>query len=137
MPQSLSNILLHIVFSTKQRLSLIPVEIKETLHAYIGGIGNNQGCPVQRVGGTQDHVHIALSLSRTLTVAKLIEEIKTGSSKWLKKQEGVQNHFAWQNGYGVFSVGQLDLPKVIHYIDTSGGASPQENISGRIEGVVG
>lgn len=116
MSQSLSRILLHIVFSTKQRLPFIPDNLKESLHSYIGGICQNQGCVVHRVGGTQDHVHIACSLSRTITISKLIQEIKTGSSKWIKTQ-AAHNDFAWQNGYGVFSIGQNDLSKVIDYID--------------------
>ena len=106
MPQSLSNVYLHVIFSTKQRLALIPKSIRADLYSYISGICQNQGCPAQRVGGTEDHIHIACSLSRTLAISKLIEEIKTGSSS-----------FSWQSGYGVFSVGEADLPRVVDYID--------------------
>ncbi len=73
-------------------------------------------CECYQVGGTADHVHLAIRLSRTLTTAKLVEELKTSSSKWLKKQSPGLAKFSWQRGYGVFSVGPSDLEALRSYI---------------------
>ena len=116
MPQSLANVLLHIIFSTKERAPLISPEIQDDLHAYLAQACKTCGCPALQVGGTQDHVHIACSLSRTITISKLIEEIKKSSSKWIKARDHNFGHFAWQTGYGVFSVGQSSLPELTRYI---------------------
>jgi putative transposase len=117
MPQSLSFILIHIIFSTKERMPVFNASLRENLHAYLAGIGRQTDCEVFRVGGSQDHVHIALRISRTVTIAKLVEQLKTSSSKWLKTQSIGLAHFAWQRGYGAFSVGPSDLEALLHYID--------------------
>jgi REP element-mobilizing transposase RayT len=75
------------------------------------------GCDAFRVGGTADHIHIACTLPRTLTVSNLLEGIKKSSSSWLKQQNGIPSCFAWQSGYGVFSVGESQLPTLLRYID--------------------
>jgi REP element-mobilizing transposase RayT len=113
MSQSLSLMVLHIVFSTKNRAPILRPKIP--VHAYLATVARNADCDCYRVGGVADHVHIALRLSRTLTIAKLVEELKTSSSKWLKTQS-VPN-FSWQSGYGAFSVGPSDLNALTHYID--------------------
>ena len=118
MPQSLSFLLIHIVFSTKDRAPLLTPEVRPDLHAYLATVTRNAGCECYRVGGVADHVHLAIRLSRTVTVAHLVEELKTSSSKWLKAQSPALAHFAWQNGYGVFSVGPSDLEALRKYIDT-------------------
>jgi len=74
------------------------------------------GCPSHKVGGADDHIHIACSLSRTITIAKLIEEIKTSSSKWIKTKGNKFGMFAWQGGYGAFSIGQSQLDDLRGYI---------------------
>jgi REP element-mobilizing transposase RayT len=117
MPQSLSKILLHIVFSTKNRIPHIAETIRPRLHAYLAGACRAQGCEAFRMGGTEDHVHIACSLPRTLTVSKLLEEIKVSSSAWFKTQAPECRTFAWQAGYGAFSLGQSQLPQLLRYID--------------------
>ena len=117
MPQSLSKILLHIVFSTKNRKPWISESIQSRLHAYLAGACRSQGCEAYRVGGTEDHVHIACTLPRTITIGKLLEEIKKSSSHWMKTQEGGEAQFAWQAGYGAFSLGQSQLPGLVRYID--------------------
>ncbi len=117
MPQSLAKILLHLVFSTKNREKNIPGHLRGALHAYLAGICRARGSDAFRVGGTDDHVHIACTLPRTLTVAKLVEEIKKASSIWLKQQDGGPRHFSWQSGYGGFSLGQSQLPKLLQYLD--------------------
>jgi len=117
MPQSLANVLVHIVFSTKNRHPfLIETGIREEMHAYLGGTCNNLDCQVLTVGGVADHVHILCSLSRKISIATLIGEIKRESSKWAKAKGRMLTKFGWQNGYGVFSVAQSDVEKVRAYI---------------------
>ena len=116
MPQSLSNILIHIVFSTKYRADLITPEIENELYPYIIGICKSLDCTAIKIGGTANHIHILCRLSRTISVSKLVEKIKTGTSKWIKTR-GTQFHsFSWQNGYGAFSIGVSNLPALKKYI---------------------
>jgi len=118
MPQSLSYLLTHIVFSTKDRTPVLDATVRPALHAYLATVARNVECECFRVGGVADHVHLAVRLSRTITMAQLIEELKTSSSKWLKTQSPALAAFAWQRGYGAFSVGPSDLNALLHYIDT-------------------
>jgi REP element-mobilizing transposase RayT len=118
MPQSFALIIIHLVFSTKDRVPILTTPIRATLHAYLATVARNAGCECFRVGGMADHVHLAISLSRTITAAKLVEELKTSSSKWLKTQSPTFAAFAWQRGYAAFSVGPSDLDALRHYIDT-------------------
>jgi len=113
MPQSLANVIIHAVFSTKNRSPTIVGEVRPRLHEYVGGILRGMECPPIQVGGVEDHIHVLLRLSRTLTVAQTIEKVKTSSSKWMK---GSVPEFAWQNGYGVFSLSQDDLDAAISYV---------------------
>ncbi len=115
MSQSLSLVIIHLVFSTKNRTPNLTEQITADLYPYLAATVRKIGCECFRVGGALDHVHLAIRLSRTASVAKLVEETKTNSSKWLKTQS-LQN-FAWQNGYGCFSVGPADLDSLLHYID--------------------
>ena len=117
MPQSLSYLLTHIVFSTKDRAPVLDAAVRPSLHAYLATVARNLDCETFRVGGVADHVHLAVRLSRTITMAQLIEELKTSSSKWLKTQSPALAAFAWQRGYGAFSVGPSDLNALLHYID--------------------
>ncbi len=116
MPQSLSNILVHVVFSTKHRAPLLGTEVRQELHPYLAGIARHNGCNPLQVGGTEDHVHLLITLSRTLTVAQLVEHLKTGSSKWLKTKGSNLSGFSWQGGYGAFSVGVTQTVEVVRYI---------------------
>jgi len=118
MPQSLSYLLTHIVFSTKDRAPVLDATVRPALLAYLATVARNVDCECFRVGGVADHVHLAIRLSRTITMAHLIEELKTSSSKWLKTQSPALAAFAWQRGYGAFSVGPSDLNALLHYIDT-------------------
>lgn len=117
MPQSLSNILLHLIFSTKDRQPWLDEGIREKTNAFLAGAVRQCGCEAYRVGGVADHVHLAIGLSRTHTVADLIREIKTASGKWLNAQEGSHHNFSWQNGYGVFSLGMSQKDALLHYIE--------------------
>jgi REP element-mobilizing transposase RayT len=115
MPQSLSFLLIHVVFSTKDRAPLLDPEIRPTLHAYLATVTRNADCECFRVGGVADHVHLAIRLARTITVADLVESLKTSSSKWLKTQSPALAAFAWQRGYGAFSVGPSDRDGLLTY----------------------
>jgi REP element-mobilizing transposase RayT len=116
MPQSLSLLLVHFVFSTKDRFPYIDPSVRESLHSYLATVARNLGNECYRVGGVADHVHLIIRLSRTVAVASVVEELKTSSSKWLKTQSRELAKFAWQRGYGVFSVGPSNLPAVVAYI---------------------
>ena len=98
-------------------MPIILETVRFKLHAYLAGACRAQGVEAFRVGGTEDHVHIACSLHRNLTVSKLLEEIKKTSSKWIKMQDSTCKDFSWQDGYGVFSLGQSQLVHLIHYIE--------------------
>jgi len=115
MPQSLSKILVHLIFSTKHRESLIPPSIRPRLHAYIVGILDNLKSPSVQTGGAADHVHVLFALGRTISPAEVVEQVKKSSSKWMKAEGGVPG-FSWQAGYGVFSVGESQADAVIRYI---------------------
>lgn len=118
MAQSLAKILIHIIFSTKKRQPMISPEIIQELHSYIAGITRAHDSEVHEIGGIEDHVHLLISLPRTLPLSKLIEEIKKGSSKWIKTKGNLYDHFAWQNGYGAFSIGQSVYEDLRKYIQT-------------------
>ena len=115
MSQSLSKVYLHCVFSTKYRLHVITDSVRNDLHAYIIGTLSKNGSYVEEIYANPDHIHVLCTLPRTITIAKLISIIKTPSSKWLKTQ-GISN-FAWQDGYGTFSVSSSQLTIVKNYIN--------------------
>ena len=116
MPQSLANVLLHVVFSTKGREPVFANAWRPELEAYLAGILRRLDCPAVQVGGMPEHVHFLCRLSRTLTIAKMVEEVKKGSSKWVKTKAAALRNFHWQNGYGVFSVSPSRSPEVVQYI---------------------
>jgi REP element-mobilizing transposase RayT len=118
MPQSFALIIVHLVFSTKDRAPILAAPVRSALHAYLATVARNAGCECFRVGGVANHVHLAISLSRITTTAKMVEELKTSSSKWLKTQSPALAAFAWQRGYAAFSVGPSDLAALRNYIDT-------------------
>ena len=91
--------------------------IRPSLYAYLADVARNAKCDCYRVGGVEDHVHLAIRLARTTTTSDLVQELKTSSSKWIKTQSPKLVAFAWQRGYGAFSVGPADLNALIHYID--------------------
>ncbi|MEO8514801.1 MAG: IS200/IS605 family transposase [Ignavibacteria bacterium] len=117
MGQSLVKNYLHIVFSTKHREHLIKPPYEEELHAYLGGICKELECHPIKVGGYTDHVHILCMLSKKIALMKLLEEVKSHSSKWMKIKDVSLNNFYWQDGYGAFSVNPAQVDKVISYIE--------------------
>jgi len=117
MPQSLAKILVHTVFSTKDRRPFLRDKpLREELHRYLGGILANHDCQPIIIGGVEDHVHILSTFSRTGTVAEMVKEIKRASSLWLKTKSPALRDFAWQNGYGIFSIGNSQVEAVRNYI---------------------
>lgn len=115
MPQSLSNVLVHLVFSTKHRDRALNPEVREELFPYFIGALRNNGCPSIQVGGVEDHVHLLFQQSRTITIAQVVQEVKTSSSKWMKDRWSLPG-FAWQAGYGAFSVSPGDVEAAVAYI---------------------
>ena len=118
MPQSLVKNYMHITFSTKNRYPFIDKRIQEELFSYLGGICKNLECNPLIVGGHQDHIHILCLLSRKIALMKLIEELKTHSSKWIKTKGQQYQKFYWQNGYGGFSIHPAQIDVVKGYIST-------------------
>jgi REP element-mobilizing transposase RayT len=117
MPQSLARVVLHVVFSTKHRAPFLKdTELRPRLHAYMAGVLQNIGCEAILINGVEDHVHILCNLSRTITIAKLVEEVKTEPSKWIKHQGPQYADFHWQGGYSSFSVSQSNVEAVRAYI---------------------
>lgn len=115
MPQSLAQIYVHLVFSTKGREPWIGTAIQSQLHAYLAGTLNAIDSPALCVGGMPDHVHLLFRLSRTMALSDAVKAAKVESSKWMKDEGGV-SEFAWQAGYGAFSVGASQIDTVTDYI---------------------
>ena len=116
MPQSLSSILIHLIFSTKNREPFITLDIEKELHPYMAKIFRELKSPTLTIGGTDDHVHILFSLGRTIKFADLVQEVKTESSKWIKTKGQAFDNFHWQRGYGGFSIGQSQVSTLKRYI---------------------
>ena len=117
MPQSLSCILIHLVFSTKNRERVLTPPIQSELHPYLAGTLDNIECPSLQAGGVEDHVHLFFGLSRTRTIADVVETVKTSSSKWIKTKGVELTNFHWQSGYGAFSVSVSQVGRVRQYIN--------------------
>ena len=116
MAQSLSSILIHLVFSTKDREPFITTAIETELHPYMATIFRELKSPALAIGGTTDHVHILFSLARVVTIADIVEEVKTSTSKWIKTKGRDFRNFHWQRGYGAFSIGQSNVVPLKRYI---------------------
>jgi REP element-mobilizing transposase RayT len=118
MSQSLAKILVHTVFSTKDRRPLLhDLALRNEMHCYIGGILSNLKCQPIIVGGVDDHVHFLCALARTCEAAEMVKEAKRGSSLWIKTKGSEFKEFHWQNGYGIFSIGFSQIPTVRAYIE--------------------
>ncbi|HRP54810.1 IS200/IS605 family transposase [Agriterribacter sp.] len=116
MGQSLVKNYVHLVFSTKYRQPLIYPPYEDELHSYLGGICKSLDCQPIKVGGYTDHVHILCRLSKKIALMKLLEEVKSHSSKWIKTKDRSLSNFYWQSGYGAFSVNPAEADTVIAYI---------------------
>jgi len=120
MSQSLSKIWIHIIFSTRNRFPFLTEETSRyRLHRYLAATCSNLNCGYPIVGGATDPIHILCAMPRTISLAKLIEELKKASSKWFKSiasSYDITNKFYWQRGYGAFSVSESHVPQVRSYI---------------------
>ncbi len=116
MPQSFGSLHFHLVFSTKNRQPLIDAELQPRLYQYIGGILRTEKSVLLAAGGMPDHVHLLVSLSRELSIAETVRLVKANSSKWIHGTFPECQQFAWQAGYGAFSVSFSNLPEVKNYI---------------------
>jgi REP element-mobilizing transposase RayT len=114
MAQTLVSLYIHVIFSTKNRASLIRPEIEKELFAYLGGIAKNNDSRLLAANGTADHIHLLISLSKTMNLSELVGDLKRDSSKWMKTKGS--RFFQWQDGYGAFSVGQTQIEDVKKYI---------------------
>jgi putative transposase len=120
MPQSLGNIVVHLVFSTKHRAPTLTAAVREELYPYLGGVLRGYDCAPIQIGGVEDHVHILFKLSRTHAMAFVTQQIKVSTSKWIHENYPSHGEFAWQGGYGAFSVGQREIEVVTRYIARQG-----------------
>ena len=128
MPQSLSIVYLHLVFSTKDRRPLLGNQkIREALHAYLGEISKRLDCPPILIGGVEDHMHLLVRFGRMITQAEWVKELKRVSNQWLKEQGVDFAHFQWQGGYADFSVSRSNLEQVREH-RLPGGASPADDV---------
>jgi REP element-mobilizing transposase RayT len=116
MSQSLSQIYLHLVYSTKGRKPMIHKPIKDDLHAYMAGIFKLYESPALIINSVPDHIHILFRLSKNMALAMIVEQIKKSSSKWMKEHTGNKS-FSWQNGYGAFSVSSWNINTITRYIE--------------------
>jgi len=119
MPQSLAQIYLHLIWSTKNRTPwLKDRELRTQLYAYMQGICSNLDCPSLQIGGVEDHTHVLCRFGRGISVADLIRDLKRASTKWLKENAPELRDFHWQNGYGAFSISPGHVPGLTNYIAT-------------------
>lgn len=116
MASSLVKINVHLMFHVKSKGATMRTEDLPRIFAYIAGMAKRLGDAVFAVGGTHDHVHILASLPKTMTIVKFVRMIKSESSKWVKALDSSYSSFAWQDGYGAFSVSPSVLPKTTEYI---------------------
>ena len=109
--------MIHYVFSTKRRIKIIVPELENRLFPYIGGIARENKMKALAIGGTEDHIHLLLSLPSTLSIAKAVQLIKGVSSKWIHETFTEYENFQWQEGYGAFSLGLSNVDNTIKYIN--------------------
>ena len=117
MPQSLSKVIIHIIFSTKDRAAWLDRDVRRRMHAYVATICRDLNAEALRVGGVADHLHIVTTLPRTLSQAAMVERMKKTSSKWIKGLDSKYRQFYWQRGYGAFSVSPSQLNSVLEYVE--------------------
>jgi REP element-mobilizing transposase RayT len=116
MPQSLARLHIHLIFSTKNRATLITETVRGSLHAYLATVLQNLGCVPVLINSVEDHVHFLFDLARTVSISQVVEDLKKSSSKWIKTQGQPFAEFAWQSGYGAFAVSESHVAAVREYI---------------------
>jgi REP element-mobilizing transposase RayT len=115
-PQSLAAVYLHIVFGTKNRTPFIAPDLRERPYPYLAATAPGNGTKVLAIGGVSDHIHLLISFGREVTIADTIKTLKAASSRWVHDTFPDRREFAWQNGYGAFSVGYTNLDAVREYL---------------------
>ena len=113
-----TNLLYHLVFSTKERIPLIGHELQPDLYAYLGGIIRGEGGILLEVGGMSDHVHLLTKFKPTVSISEMLRQVKANSSKWVNEEKFKLRKFAWQDGYAAFSVSESQVGAVRRYIQT-------------------
>ena len=116
MPNTYTQLYIHLVFAVKGRQSLIPREHKDELQKYITGIVKNKKHKLIAIENEPDHIHILIGLKPDQSISDLVKDIKTGSTLWLNEQSWMPHHFNWQEGFGAFSYSRSQLSQVIAYI---------------------
>jgi putative transposase len=116
MSQSLANVVIHLVFSTKGRQPLLRDAERRELHAYITGILKNNNSPLIEINSVEDHIHILFAQSKNHALSKIVEQVKSSSSVWIKTKDDWYRGFAWQTGYGAFGVSGTHVETVRKYI---------------------
>jgi REP element-mobilizing transposase RayT len=116
MPSTYTNLLYHLVFSTKDRAPLITEAIREDLYSYMGGIIRGEGGVSLQIGGISDHVHLLVKLKPAVAVSDILRQLKSNSSKWANETHESVHKFGWQDGYAAFSVSKSQVPVVTEYI---------------------
>ena len=129
MPSSWTQLYAHLVWSTKRREPLIDAAIEARLHPFLGGIARDLGCPCLAVNGTSDHVHMLVRLRADSAMSDLLRHLKSRSSKWIHESDAARKGFAWQAGYGGFSVSTSKVDEVIAYI----GRQKEHHRGGRLK----
>jgi len=118
MAQTLVSLMVHVIFSTRNREPLITPEIEAELFAYMGGILKNRESRLLDAGGTANHVHLLISQSKNIGLSSLMKDVKKDSSSWIKTKGIRFRNFHWQDGYGAFSIGESNIPALKQYIAT-------------------
>ena len=117
MSQSLVQVYLHLVFSTKHRQPFLSdPDFRDRTHRFLAGHCKTLGCPAIKIGGVEDHVHILCRLGKTVDISELIRDLKRDSSKWIKDNNSALSEFYWQQGYGAFSISPGHVKKLEIYI---------------------
>ena len=116
MPQSLSQLYAHLIFSTKDRFPFLRDDIRERVHGYLATTLRDMGSPFVVVGGVEDHVHILFDMGRIHAAKDFVEQVKRESSKFIKTLRSDLDTFYWQRGYGIFSVSPTHRKNVLAYI---------------------
>jgi putative transposase len=118
MSHTFSHLLYHLVFSTQYRMNLIVPEFRDELHPHMEGIVRNEGGSVLAIGGMPDHVHLLVRLKPSVCLSDMLRSIKANSSRWVHERADLPREFAWQEGYGAFTVSQSSAASVARYILT-------------------
>jgi REP element-mobilizing transposase RayT len=136
MPATYTNLIYHVVFSTKGRQEWIDSALRDPLYAYLGGVVKNLRGVVYTIGGVSDHVHLLIGLPASVSVSVGVGKIKANSSKWVNETQAPRERFEWQEGYSAFTVSRSQLPKVRDYLRNQEQHHQQGSYRQEIEGLL-